>query len=244
MKLNIMKRTLLACLLSVSSHGHAVDLRPECYTLYDQYLAATDWAVVGHIADKMYDAQCWPALQNPDGSDSRQDLQPATNCNSLVPHVVKMINDQSHVNGYSILQTADAKVMTYETIDRVDGGHAIFTTISDNRGRSMQVRVPLQHDGKIYYPGKGYRIPATSAYDDDKGHQVMTSPAYYTYGNDGTVLVPNSDPFAASPLTGNTRVLDCSAEAQFTQGPYLIQMYLDRNSNGQEFIGMASLMEM
>ena len=227
-----MKRLMMACLLAVSSHGWATGLDPECYELYDQYLAATDWVVVGQTADKMHDMQCWPALQ---GSSTA--LPPATDCDGLVPHVIKMVNDQAHVNGYSILQAADAKAMTYETIDRVAMGHNVFMTSTDNRGRSMQVRQPLKHDDKIYVKERGY-------YLSRRDWSRMNDNNAAKYGNDGTVLVPNSEPFAASPLTGNTRTLDCSAEASFTQGSYLIQMYLDRNSNGQEFIGMQVLMEL
>ena len=237
-----MKRLILVCFLAVSSHGWAADLDPECYELYDQFLAA-DWVNAGRVAGRMHDMQCWPALQGIEGSSSDQQVLPtATDCNSLVPHVVKMINDQAHVNGYSIVQTADAKVMTYETIDRVADGHDIFITITDNQGRSARGRQGLKHDDTAYVRGKGYYTSPKYAYNDE-GYYVPISPAY-TYGNDGTVLVPNSKPFAAIPLTGSTRALDCSAEAQFTQGSYLIQMYLDRNDNGQEFIGMSVLMEL
>ena len=225
-----MKRLMMACLLAVSSHGWTADLDPKCYQLFEQFEQHVrgDRAKAGGIANGMYYMKCWPALQNPDVSSSQQDPQPATDCNSLLPRIVQMINDKAHVNGYSIIQTADAKPMTYDTIDRVAGGHSIFMSIADNRGRSMQVRVPLKHDGTNYYLGRGYSEFGKF------GEYALPDP----------VRVPNSAPFAASPLSGTTRVLDCSAEAQYTQGSYLIQMTLDRNSNGQEFIGLAVLMEL
>lgn len=222
-----MKRLVLACLLTVSSHGWATDLHPECYELYEQFLAA-DWVNAGRVAGRMHDLQCWPALQGSSGAA----LQPATDCASLTPHVVQMVNDKADVNGYSILQIADPKPMTPGTIDRVAKGHDIF--VSTTMGR---VRQPLQHDGRTWYRGKGYSNPrAHYEYGDP------VPPLTYSYGN--PLLVPNSAPFAANPLTGDTRALNCSGEARFTQGSYLLQMYMDRDSGGQEFIGMAVLMEL
>ena len=235
-----MKRLMMACLLAVSSHGWTANLDPECYALYDMFTRLDNRATIArsNIAGEMYDLQCWPALQG----DSDMELQPATDCGSLVPYVVKMVNDLAHVNGYSILNVVDAKAMTYETIDRVADGHDIFQTIADNMGRSMRFRQSLKYDDKTYARGKGhYTGQSTMVGYDDNGYMITDTP---TYGDQGAVLVPNSEPFAASPLTGSTRALDCSTEARFTQGSYLLQMYMDRASDGQEFIGMAVLMEL
>ena len=176
------RQLISACLLAASSHGWAADLDPECYELYDQFLAA-DWVNAGRIAGRMHDMQCWPALQG--SSSSAAVLPAATDCDSLVPHIAKMVNDKADINGYSILQMANAQEMT-----------------KDTRGK---VSISLMVQG--------------------------IDPARH-------------NPFAARPLTGITRTLNCSAEASFTQGSYLIQMYLDRNQSGQEFIGMQVLMEL
>lgn len=224
-----MKRLILACLLAISSHGWAADLDPECYELYDQFLAA-DWVNAGRVAGRMHDMQCWPALQNPGSLDNQPTLPPATSCPSLVPHVVKMINDRAESSGYSVLQIADAKPMTFDTIDRVAAGHDLYVI----NYLGQRVRKSLQHDDRIYRPGRGYF----------KISESWTEENVLRYGDNGGVLVPNSEPFTARPLTGSVRTLDCSGEAGFTNGSYLIQMYMDRSSSGQEFIGMQVLMEL
>lgn len=179
-----MKWLILGCLLAVSIGSHAYDLDPDCYKLYDQFLAA-DYINAGRIAVRMHDTQCWPALQGGLDYSGGEDLVTATDCASLSPHIVKMINDQAHVNGYSVLQIADAKEMT-----------------KDTRGKVTMSLILQRIDPLIH------------------------------------------NPFAPKPLSGTTRVLDCSAEARFTNGSYLIQMYLDRDSDGQEFFGMVPLMDL
>lgn len=226
------RQLILACLLAISSHGWAADLDPECYELYDQFLAA-DWVNVGRIAGRMHDIQCWPALQ---ASDAHQPSQPViSSCTDLVPHVIQMVNDQAHANGYSILQIYDAKAMTYQTIDRVANNmHELVTNAAT--GQSLQVPKKLKHDDKIYVRGEGHYL----SWVDWKS----LNPNAVKYGSDGTVLVPNSEPFAASPLAGATRLLDCSGEARYTDGTWLIQMYLDRDPNGQEFVSVSGLTEL
>lgn len=52
----------------------------------------------------------------------------------------------------------------------------------------------------------------------------------------------DASPFNKTP-EGTERVLNCTAKARFTKGPTeLIQMYLDRDQDGQEFIGMVGLL--
>ena len=44
------------------------------------------------------------------------------------------------------------------------------------------------------------------------------------------------------PVTGTTRVLDCTASARFQSSQDLIHFYLDRDPDGQEFIGYVAVM--
>lgn len=230
-----MKRLMMACLLAASSHGWAADLNPECYELYDQFLAA-DWINAGRVAGEMHDRQCWPALQGiPDGQHAAQPI--ITSCSDLAPHIMRMVNaDQTE-----LLQLYDPKPMTYATIDRVVEAQPIVSYI-DNRGYPVRVQHPLKHNDKIYVPGKGY-------YKDvwkHGGRGMIATPGANapTYGDKGAVLVPNSEPFAGNPASGSRRILDCSAEGRYTFGMWLIQMYLDRDPGGQEFVGMAGLIEL
>ena len=216
-----MKRIMMACLLAASSHGWAANLDPECHTLYEQFLAA-DWVNAGRIAGRMHDLQCWPALQGI--PDSQPTEQPAiSTCNDLVPHIVNMVN----ANETQLMKVYNPKPMTYDTIDRVAEGHNLYQTITDNQGRSARFRKNLMRDGKVYVIGEHYYARG--------GERI---------GNQGVVLVPDSPPFAANPLAGTQRVLDCSGEARYTFGMWLIQMYLDRDPDGQEFVGMSGLMEL
>ena len=190
----------------------------------------------------MHDAQCWPALQ--DGQKDETELPPTTECADLVPYVEHMVNRQADTTGHRILQVADVKPMTWETIDRVANGHSIFRTVRTNtKWGSVRSRQPIRHDGKKYEPGKGYYMSPRYEYDDNMVMQP-TSPLHeYLYADDGSPLIPNGKPFAADPLTGSVRVLNCSAEAQYTQGVYLMQITMDRNTAGEEFIGISILME-
>ena len=237
-----MKRLILACLLAVSSHGWASDLNPECHTLYDMFSRLDSRATIARsdIAGEMMAMQCWPALQG--ASHTQHDIQPATDCGSLVPHVMKMINDDARDNnkGYSLLSITDAKPMTYETIDRVAGGHGLYETVTDyTTGHSVNVLKKLKYNDKIYVRNKGFYLS-----ESDWTWRGADGSTIVKIGNDGTVLVPNNEPFAAKPLKGDLRVLDCSGEARYTMGPYLIQMTLDRAPDGQEFYGVRVLMEL
>ena len=236
-----MKRLIMACLLAASSHGWAADLDPKCHELYSEMLAAQSLNEVGTLAVHMFDNMCWPALQNPssDNGASGTAIPMATDCQGLVPHIVALVNNQ---NSAKILKVYDAKPMTYETIDRVADGHDIFITITDNQGRSARGHQSLKYDDKTYIRGKGHYTGQSTVvgYDDD-GYMITDTP---TYGDKGVVLVPNSEPFTGDPPTGTRRILDCSAEARYTDGMWLIQMYLDRDSEGEEFFGMTALMEL
>ena len=182
----------MAALLMLLSHSMSVkadDLNPKCYELFEkfvEYNKNNDRAKAGGVANGMYYMKCWPALQDQvldqEIPVDTPAYQSATDCSSLVPQIVTLINDQSHTTGYSVLQMADVKEMTEETRGRVSMS-LIFRRID---------------------------------------------PVYY-------------NPFVAKPLSGTIRVLDCSAEARFTQGSYLIQMYLDRDSSGREFYGWQEL---
>ena len=44
------------------------------------------------------------------------------------------------------------------------------------------------------------------------------------------------------PVTGTTRVLDCTASARFQSGQELIHFYLDRDPDGEEYIGYVPVM--
>ena len=232
-----MKRLMLVCLLAVSSHGWAVDLDPECYALYDMFIKLDSRATIArsNISGEMHDAQCWPSLQGRYGDQHTK--QPViSTCDDLVPHVIQITNNQS-ANGVRILQIYNAEPMTYKTIDKVANNMGL-DVITDHKGRSGRVQRNLKHDGKFYVKNKGYYLsPADWAkwWDDQDAIK---------HGNDGIVLVPNSEPFVASPPTGAHRILDCSAEARYTDGIWLIQMHLDRDLDGQEFVGIAGLMEL
>ena len=231
-----MKRLVMACLLAVSSHGWAADLDPECYVLYDMFTRLDSRATVArsNIAGEMHDLQCWPALQG--ATYTQHDTQPQpliSTCADLVPHIVRIVDEQSDLK---ILKVYNAKPMTYDTIDKVADGHGIFRIVTDNQGRSARVRQSLKHDDKIYVKGEQH-------YKEPFDIWSM-NPDAPTYGDKGTVLVPNSEPFLANPPTGTQRILDCSAEARYTDSMWLIQMHLDRDSSGEEFIGMAGLIEL
>ena len=234
-----MKRIVMAYLLAVSSHGLAADLDPECYALYDMFIKLDSRATIArsNIAGEMHDRQCWPALQ--DASYTQYDPQPQpliSTCADLVPHIIRLVEEQSDMK---ILKVYDAKPLTYATIDRVASGHSLFQTVTDNQGRSARVRQSLKYHDKVYVPGKQH-------YKDAGWAQfgAFAPPDAPTYGDKGTVLVPNSEPFLAGPPTGTQRILNCSAEARYTDGMWLIQMHLDRDSGGEKFIGMAGLMEL
>ena len=234
-----MKRLLMACLLAAFSHGVSAELDPECYRLYDMFTKLDSVATIArsNIAGEMLDRQCWPALQ--DGAYTQPAVQPQpviSTCNDLVPHIIQLVENQTDLK---ILKVYDPKPMNYETIDKVAGGHDVFQIVTDNRGRSARVRQSLKHDDKVYVRGQGH-------YKDAGWAQfgAFAPPDAPTYGDKGTVLVPNSEPFLAGPPTGTQRVLNCSAEARYTDGLWLIQMHLDRDSGGEEFIGMAGLMEL
>ncbi len=44
------------------------------------------------------------------------------------------------------------------------------------------------------------------------------------------------------PVTGTTRVLDCTASARFQSSQDLIHFYLDRDPDGEEYIGYVAVM--
>ena len=191
-----MKRLVLACLL-VSSHGQAADLNPECYTLYDQFLAA-DYINAGRIAIRMHDMQCWPALQ--DIPDSQYTQLSISTCDDLVPHVVDMVNAQAANQRERILKIYNAAKMSDEVIEDV----AFSWVWSEKKAAELVSKMS----------------------PDEKAKRITR------------------DPFA--PLaSGSSRVLDCSGEARFTSGGiWLIQMYMDRDPDGEDFIGMTGLKEL
>ena len=238
-----MKRLMMACLLAVSSQGWTADLDPECYTLYDMFTRLDSRATIArsNIASEMHDRQCWPALQG--ATYTQRDTQPQpliSTCNDLVPHIIRLVDEQSDLK---ILKVYDAKPMTYDTIDKVAGGHDIIRTVTDNKGRSARFRQRLKHGDMPYHVGKQhYTIPGagTGTYNED-GHYVIHG---NIYDDKGVVLVPNSEPFAASPLAGTQRILDCSGEARYADDTWLVQMYMDRDADGEDFIGIAGLMEL
>ena len=181
-----MKRLMMACLLVVSSQGWTADLDPECWEAYDHFTRAGyagDFYNAGRAAATMYDMQCWPALQ---GSSDSTELSPVTDCESLAPRVVNMINDQASNQGSpKVLKVYNVKEMDNDTANKVLLNVAM-------RGLDMYAHNPI----------------------------------------------------AANPPEG-VRVHNCTAEVRFEQGPMvLIQMYLDRDPDGQEFIGMSNLMEL
>lgn len=223
-----MKRLILACMLAVSNHGWAADLEPECYELYDQFLAA-DWVNAGRIAAKMHTMQCWPALQ---GVSDNPPIHPTiSTCSDLAPRIVQMVNDQ---NDMKILKVYDPKPMTYDTIDRVLDGMARANHQAAMRRGQTPVMLQLQHNDKLYVHGKGY-FNRGEPWNPEKALR---------YSDNGAIIVPNSEPFTASPPTGTQRILDCSAEARYTDGVWLIQMYMDQDSSGEGFIGMTGLTEL
>ena len=185
-----MKRLMMACLLAVSSHGWTADLNPECWEAYDHFTQAGyagDMYNAGRAAASMYDLQCWPTLQSASESSGSEEaaLPPITSCESLVPHVVNMLNRQNQGDSKVVLKVYNPKAMDNDTVNKVLLNVAM-------RGLDMYVDSPI----------------------------------------------------AANPSVGE-RVLNCTGEARYEHGPMqLIQMYLDRDPDGQEFIGMASLMEM
>lgn len=222
-----MKRLLLACLLAVANHGWAADLDPECYTLYEQFLTV-DWVNAGRVANRMHDMQCWPALQ---GVSDNPPTQPAiSTCNDLAPRIVQMVNDQ---NDMKILKIYDAKPFTYDAIDRVLDGMADANQRAVMRGQTPTM-LRLQYDELLYVQGKGYF---------NRG-DPWTPENAILYGDNGAIIVPNSEPFTGSPPTGTQRILNCSAEARYTDGVWLIQMYMDQDSSGEGFIGMTGLVEL
>ena len=76
----------------------------------------------------------------------------------------------------------------------------------------------------------------------------------FSWAPPGSNLLSKMDPDRRANITkrkpfapvasGSSRVLDCSGEARFVDGIWLIQMYMDRDPDGQEFVGMAGLKEL
>ena len=226
-----MKRLILACLLAASSHGFAADLDPECYRLYDMFTKMDSRATIArsNIAGEMMDRQCWPALQGIPGAPA--DTQPVTSCDALVPYIMQMANRDKE----QLLKVHNPKPMTYAVIDQV-AENLPLRTYTDNKGRSARVRQPLKSGNMTYRPGKGYlELVAPGAGDNGTSTRWL--------GKD-VLIVPDSAPFAAYPPTGTQRVLDCSGEGRHTSGMWWIQMTMDRDSDGDDFVGLYWLAEM
>ena len=158
-------------------------LPEECPKLFELFNLTTTYEDAGKVAEKMYNTQCWPALQGAPTEQASQ-LPPIEDCDSLSKHIIQMSVDQATDGSPVILRLYEVNFLTQATYDKV-----------------IHHRVVVQR----------YRIQDAS-------------------------------PFNKTPK-GTERVLNCTAKARYTQGPTeLIQMYFDRDPDGQEFIGMAGLM--
>ena len=230
---------ILAVALMLAGHSMsapAAELHPKCHQLFVLFEENIDnHAKAGGLAKSMHRRNCWPALQGDSStSPGTARTQPATSCDTLVPYIIHMANKDRT----QLLNVHNPKPMTYAVIDQVSTGHGIFQTIIDNRGRSARVRQSLKHNGKVYIPGKQHYMDAGWA--QFGGFAPPDAP---TYGDKGTVLVPDSPPFAARPPTGAQRILDCSGEGRHTSGMWWIQMTMDRDASGEEFAGLYWLAE-
>ena len=82
---------VLSCIGVLLPMQSANSLPKECYEHLQTFVEGETWEVIGNSAIEMYNAGCWPALQNP--STGEVYISP-TNCEELAPQIVQMTIEQ------------------------------------------------------------------------------------------------------------------------------------------------------